>query len=156
MSLFENTSLDMPTLNDPISALTFVKEPNVQQPTENREIPKAMVFAPSTPEHISNIQSYLKDNNEVNDLINDEYTGPIDGKINNELETIAGKLELAISKIINKNVGKIVLNTTANDLKSTIKTIIAYKNLITTNQHKFSQDQRFYELGKLLIKKNKK
>lgn len=156
MSLFENTSLDMPTINDPVGALTFVKEPNVQQTTENREIPKAMVFAPTTPEHVGNIQSFLKDNNDVKDLINDEYKGPVDGKINKELETIATKLEFAISKLINKNVGKIILNTTANDLKSTIKTVMAYKNLITPNQHKFSQDQRFYELGKQLISQNKK
>lgn len=156
MSLLENTSLDMPTLNDPVNSLIFVKEPNVQQPTENREIPKAMVFAPSTPEHISNIQSYLKDNNEVNDLINDKYTGPIDGKLNKELESIASKLEFSISKIINKNVGKIILNTTAKDLESTIKIVTAYKKIINPNQHKIGQDQRFYELGKLLIKQNKK
>ncbi len=156
MSLFENTSMDMPTLQENYPATTFVKEPNVQQTTENREIPKAMVFAPITPEHVANIQSFLKDNNDVKDLINDEYKGPIDGKLNKELEDITAKLEFTISKIINKNIGKIILNTTANDLKSTIKTVMAYKNLITPNQHKFSQDQRFYELGKMLIEKNKK
>lgn len=156
MSLFENTSLDMPAINDNVNSLVFVKEPNVQQTTENREIPKSMVFAPTTPEHISNIQSYLKDNDDVNNLINDKYTGPVDGKINKELEVISSKLEFAISKLINKNVGKIILNTTAKDLSSAIKTVIAYKNLIEQNQQKFSQDQRFYELGKLLIKQNKK
>lgn len=156
MSLLENTSLDMATLEENVPALTFVKEPNVQQTTENREIPKAMIFAPSTPEHISNIQSYLKDNNDVNNLINDKYTGPTDGILNKELETIASKLELAISKLINKNVGKIILNTTAKDLNYSIKTVLAYKNLIEPNQQKLGQDQRIYELGKQLIKQNKK
>src|SRR4051812_34206864 len=130
MSILENTSMDMPTLQENYPATTFVKEPNVQQTTENREIPKAMVFAPITPEHISNIQSYLKDNNDIKDLINDEYTGPINGQINEELKSIASKLEFAISKIINKNVGNIVLKTTANDLKLAIKNVIAYKKII--------------------------
>lgn len=156
MSIIENTSLDMETLTDPVKELTFVKEPNVQQTTDNREIPKAMIFAPTTPEHIKDIQSYLKDNNDVDLLINEKYTGPIDGKINNELESIASKLELAISKIINKNVGKIILNTTAKDINSAIKTIVAYKKVNEPNRHKLGQDQRFYELGKLLILKNKK
>ena len=156
MSIIENTSMDMPTLTENYPATTFVKEPNVQQTTQNREIPKAMIFAPITPEHISNIQSYLKDNNDIDELIGEKYNGPVDGKINDELKQVASKLELAISKIINKNVGKIVLNTTANDLNLAIKNVLAYKKIITPNQHKIGQDQRIYELGKLLISQNKK
>lgn len=156
MSLLENTSLDMPDITDNISAMKFVKEPNVQQLTDTRETPKAMIFAPITPEHVSNIQSYLKDNNDVADLINEKYTGPVDGEINEELKSVASKLEFAISKIINKNVGSIILNTTAKDLKISIKTIQAYKNLITPNKPKLGQDERIYQLGKLLIKQNKK
>lgn len=156
MSLIENTSLDMASLEEPVNSLIFVKEPNVQQPVENREIPKAMIFAPITPEHVGNIQQYLKDNNDVNLLINEKYTGPVDGKINEELENIVGKLEFEISKTINKNVGKIVLSTTVKDIDSAIKIVLAYKKINSKNQEKTSQDQRFYELGKMLFLKNKK
>jgi len=156
MSLIDNTSMDMPTLTENVPSLTFVKEPNVQQSTENREIPKSMIFAPINSEHIKDIQSYLKDNNDANLLINDKYNGPIDGKINPELEIIAEKLEFAISKLINKNIGKIVLNTTVKDIKLAVKNVLAYKKIINIEQQKNSQDQRIYELGKLLFLQNKK
>lgn len=144
-------SLDMSTISDPVSATTFVKEPNVQQTTQTREIPKSMIIAPEN--NIKDIQDYLK-SDDVNNLIGKKYNGPIDGKINEELINTAKLVELTISKTINKNIDGIILKTTAKDIEKSVKKILAFKKIFETKQVKISQDQRIYELGKLkMIKK---
>jgi len=149
MNIVPNTSLDETTINDNVPALTFVKEPNVQLIT--RDIPKSMNTVPN--ENIENIQNYLKNNEDVNYLINENYDGPIDGLLNEKLINIAKSLEKAISETINKNVNGIILKTTANDLKSALKKVVAFKKNNQTKQVKISQDQRIYELGKLKMSK---
>ena len=151
MSYSANTSLDMSTTTDNVSATTFVKEPDVQQTMQTREIPKSMIIAPEN--DIQDIQDYLK-SDDVNSLIGKKYNGPVDGKINEELIQTAKLLELTISKTINKNIDGLILKTTAKDIEKSIKKIIAYKKIFETKQVKLSQDQRVFELGKLkMIKK---
>lgn len=151
MKFAQNTSLDMTTINDNMSATTFVKEPNVQQSTETRDIPKLMNTAPQN--NIKDIQNYLKDNNDVKSIINETYTGPVDGKVNAELINVASNLESFISKIISKNVDGLILKTTASDLNNALKKVIAFNKISNQNIAKISQDQRIYELGKLKMKK---
>lgn len=151
MSFTENTSIDMPTLTDNVGALTFVKPPEVQEISQNRDVPKSMINAPE--ENIKEIQNYLKNDNDVKNLINNNYNGEIDGKINDEINHLAKLIELNIFKITNKNVDGFVLKTTVNDLKKAVKMIVAYKNIYEEKQIKISQDQRIYELGKLKMKK---
>ena len=151
MKFAQNTSLDMTTINDNMSATTFVKEPNVQQSTETRDIPKLMNTAPQN--NIKDIQNYLKDNNNVKSIINETYTGPVDGKVNAELINVASNLESFISKIISKNVDGLILKTTASDLNNALKKVIAFNKISNQNIAKISQDQRIYELGKLKMKK---
>jgi hypothetical protein len=151
MSFSENTSLDMPTSTENVSSLVFVKPPEVQEISQNRNIPKSMITAPDDV-NIKEIQNHLKNDNDVKDLLNDQYNGDVDGKINDELNRVAKLLELTISKTINKNVDCLVLKTTANDIKKTVKLVLAYKKTLTQNQHKISQDQRIYELGKIKMK----
>jgi hypothetical protein len=152
MSFMNGPSLDM--TDDNVPALTFVKPPEVQEISQNRDIPKSMNIAPQNdPENIKSIQDYLNSDDMIN-LIGKKYNGPIDGKLNDELINTAKLLELTISKSINKNIDGLVLKTTANDLKKTVKLILAYKNIYEQKQLKISQDQRIYELGKIkMIKK---
>jgi hypothetical protein len=152
MSFSQNTSTDMPTLTENVSATTFVKAPEIQEIGQNRDIPKSMNIAPQN-DQIKDIQNYLK-SDDINNLLGEKYNGEIDGTINNELKQIAKLLELTIFKITNKNIDGLLLKTNANDIKKSIKLITAYKNNFETKQHKISQDQRIYELGKIkMIKK---
>jgi len=150
MSFSQNTSLDM--VNDPVSATTFVKPPEVQEISQNRDIPKSMNIAPQNDQNnIKDIQNYLK-SDDILELIGKKYNGNIDGEINDELKSIANLLELTISNAINKNINDLILKTTANDLKKTVKIILAYKNISNQKTLKLSQDQRIYEIGKLKMK----
>jgi hypothetical protein len=152
MSFSSGPSLDMPTISDPLSATTFVKAPEVQEISQNRNIPKSMNTAPQN-DQIKDIQNILKDD-DIEYLTNNKYKGESDGVINDELKQVAQSLELTIYKLTNKNINGLLLKTNANDIKNTVKLLIAYKNNFETKQHKISQDQRIYELGKIkMIKK---
>lgn len=146
--------MDMAAISDPVSATTFVKAPEIQEISQNRDIPKSMNVAPQNDQNnIKDIQNYLK-NDDILNLIGKKYNGPIDGLNNDELKSIANLVELTISKSINKNINGLILKTTANDIQKTVKLILTYKKTFETKQHKLSQDQRIYELGKLkMIKK---
>src|SRR6266581_5943139 len=127
MSFSQNISLDM--VNDPVSATTFVKPTEVEEISQNRDIPKSMNIAPQNDQNnIKDIQNYLK-SDDILELIGKKYNGNIDGEINDELKSIANLLELTISNAINKNINDLILKTTANDLKKTVKIILAYKNI---------------------------
>ena len=154
MSFSNGPSLDSTTIDDNVGALTFVKPPEVQEISQNRDIPKSMNIAPQNDsENIKEIQDYLN-SDDITNLIGKKYNGKTDGIINEELINIANLLELTISKSINKNINGLALKTTANDLKKTVKMILAYKNIYEQKQQKISQDQRIYELGKIkMIKK---
>lgn len=150
MSFMNGPSLDMPTTNDNVSSLVFVKPPEVQEISQNRSIPKSMITAPNDV-NIKEIKNQLK-SDDTKDLLNDHYKGEIDGNVDEELNRIANLLELTIKNTINKNVDGLILQTTANDIKKTIKLILAYKKTLTPIQHKISQDQRIYKLGKIKMK----
>lgn len=105
---------------------------------------------------IKNLQSYFKnpDSNLKVLLGGKIYTGPVDGKLNKELQTMASSLESTIANIIdNKSVHGVVLKTDAADIKEAVAKVVAFKNYSGKDKiASLKLDDRMIKLAQILRK----
>lgn len=130
-------------------------QPNQQQKSTEKSLSDLLKDDEVGDVRIKNLQSYFKnpDSNLKVLLGGKIYIGPVDGKLNKELQTLASSLESAIARIIdNKAVHGVVLKTDAADVREAVAKVVAFKNHSMKDKIAMKMDDRIINLAKILRK----